>query len=179
MSAQNLKQLTRKVWEEVLPSGDFAAVRALIHPDCVSHDLPPGMPQGPEGVVRTIAMLHDAFAEHRYEVHRVVGEDDTVVIDATLHGRHTGAFFGIPQPGAPSRCARSTSSATSTASRPRRGRCRIGSGCSSSWGSCLRVRLASRLRSVDAQVSGSRRLVGARLGVKKLIGPLRLVRCGA
>ena len=99
MSGQDLKQLTRDMWERVLPSGDLAAVAALVHPECVSHDLPPGVPQGVDGVVGTIAMLHRAFSEQRYEVGGVIGDDDTIVIDATLHGRHTGEFFGIPATG--------------------------------------------------------------------------------
>lgn len=93
---EDLKQLTRRTWEEILPSGDADALARVVGPNCVSHDLPPGMPQGVEGVVQTIAMLHRAFSEQRYEVHRVIGEGDMVVIDATLHGRHTGEFFGIP-----------------------------------------------------------------------------------
>lgn len=97
--AEDLKELTRRTWEEILPSGDPAAIAAVVDPNCVSHDLPPGMPQGVEGVVQTIAMLHLAFSEQRYEVHRVIGEGDTVVIDATLHGRHTGEFFGIAATG--------------------------------------------------------------------------------
>jgi predicted ester cyclase len=96
---EDLKQLTRRTWEEILPSGDPDALRAVVDPKCVSHDLPPGMPEGVEGVVETIAMLHRAFDEQRYEVHRLIGEGDTVVIDATLHGRHTGEFFGIPPTG--------------------------------------------------------------------------------
>ncbi len=95
----DLKELTRRTWEEILPSGNLDALAALVDPDCVSHDLPPGMPQGVEGVVQTIAMLHRAFSEQRYEVHRVIGEDDLVVVDATLHGRHTGEFFGIAPTG--------------------------------------------------------------------------------
>jgi steroid delta-isomerase-like uncharacterized protein len=96
---EDLKELTRRTWEEILPSGDLDALAAAVDPNCVSHDLPPGSPQGVEGVVQTIAMLHRAFSEQRYEVHRVIGEGDIVVIDATLHGRHTGEFFGIPPTG--------------------------------------------------------------------------------
>jgi predicted ester cyclase len=96
---EDLKELTLRTWEEILPSGDPAAIAAVVDPNCVSHDLPPGMPQGVEGVVQTIAMLHRAFSEQRYEVHRLVGEGEMVVIDATLRGRHTGEFFGIPPTG--------------------------------------------------------------------------------
>jgi predicted ester cyclase len=46
-----------------------------------------------------IGMLHRAFSDQRYEVHHVIGEGDMVVIDATMHGRHTGEFLGIPPTG--------------------------------------------------------------------------------
>lgn len=93
----DLKDLTRRTWEEMLPAADFAAaLEEVIDPDAVNHDLPPGLPNGFEGVRQAIAMLHDAFSGQRYEVHHVIGEGDTIVIDATMHGRHTGHFFGIP-----------------------------------------------------------------------------------
>ena len=95
----DLKDLTRRTWEEMLPAADFAAMAEVIDPDVVNHDLPPGVPNGFAGVRATIGMLHAAFSQQRYEVHRVIGEGDTVVIDATMHGRHTGDFFGIPPTG--------------------------------------------------------------------------------
>jgi steroid delta-isomerase-like uncharacterized protein len=95
----DLKDLTRRTWEEMLPSADFAALEQVISHDSVHHDLQPGAPQGFEGVRAMLAMLHGAFSEQRYEVHHVVGEGDTVVIHATMHGRHTGPFLGIPPTG--------------------------------------------------------------------------------
>lgn len=95
----DLKDLTRRTWEDMLPAADFAALEQVIDPRAVNHDLSPGAPNGFEGVRQTIAMLHDAFSEQRYDVHHVIGEGDTVVIDATMHGRHTGNFLGIPPTG--------------------------------------------------------------------------------
>lgn len=95
----DLKDLTRRTWEDMLPAADFAALEQVIDPDSVNHDLPPGAPNGFEGVRRTIGMLRSAFSEQRYEVHHVIGEGDTVVIHATMHGRHTGDFHGIPPTG--------------------------------------------------------------------------------
>lgn len=95
----DLKDLTRKTWEEMLPAADYAALEQVIDPDVVNHDLPPGVPNGFAGVRATTAMMHAAFSEQRYDVHQVIGEGETVVIDATMHGRHTGEFFGIPPTG--------------------------------------------------------------------------------
>jgi predicted ester cyclase len=95
----DLKDLTRRTWEEMLPAADFAALSEVIDPEVVNHDLPPGVPNGFAGVRAMIGMLYAAFSQQRYEVHQVIGEGDTVVIEATMHGRHTGAFMGIPPTG--------------------------------------------------------------------------------
>jgi predicted ester cyclase len=39
-------------------------------------------------------MLQAAFSDRRWEIHQVIAEDDTVVLDCTFHGRHTGQFMG-------------------------------------------------------------------------------------
>ena len=95
----DLKDLTRRTWEEMLPVADFAALSEVIDSEVVNHDLPPGVPNGFAGVRAMIGMLHAAFSQQRYEVHQVIGEGDTVVIEATMHGRHTGDFMGIPPTG--------------------------------------------------------------------------------
>ena len=95
----DLKDLTRRTWKEMLPTADFAALEQVVDPDVVNHDLPPGVPNGFAGVRATIGMLDAAFSDQGYEVHHVIGEGDTVVIHATMHGRHTGEFLGIPPTG--------------------------------------------------------------------------------
>lgn len=95
----DLKDLTRRTWDEMLPAADLAALEQVIDPNCVNHDTAPGVEQGFAGVRQTVMWLHGAFSEQRYEVHHVIGEGDTVVIHATMHGRHTGEFLGIPPTG--------------------------------------------------------------------------------
>ena len=95
----DLKDLTRRTWEDMLPTADLAALEKVIAPDAINHDLQPGTPPGFAGVRQTLMWLHSAFSEQRYEVHHVIGEGDTVVIHATMHGRHTGEFLGIPPTG--------------------------------------------------------------------------------
>ena len=96
---EDLKELTRRTWAEILPSGDLDALAEVIDPNCINHDLPPHATQGLEGVQKTIGWLQAAFTEQRYDVHRVIGEGEVVVIDATLHAKHTGEFMGIPPTG--------------------------------------------------------------------------------
>ena len=95
----DLKDLTRRTWEVMLPAADIGALAEVIDPDCVNHDTPPGIPQGLDGVRQTAMLLHAAFSEQRYEVHHVIGDGYTVAIHATMHGRHTGDFMGISPTG--------------------------------------------------------------------------------
>lgn len=95
----DLKDITRRTWEQMLPSADITALASVIDADCINHDTPPGVPQGLEGIGQTVRMLEAAFSDQRYEVHHVLQDGDMVVIHATLHARHTGPFMGIPPTG--------------------------------------------------------------------------------
>src|ERR1700694_1281249 len=95
----DLKAVTRRTWEEILPAGDVDALAEVVAADCVNHDAPPEMPQGLEGIKQTMLWLRGAFTDQRYEVQQVIGDGDTVAILCTLHARHTGDFMGIPASG--------------------------------------------------------------------------------
>lgn len=95
----DLKERTRRFFEEVFPNRDETGVADLVHPDIFDHSSPPGSPQGVDDVKRTMHWLHSVFSDLRWEIHRMVAEDDTVVVYSTLHGRHTGNLFGIPATG--------------------------------------------------------------------------------
>jgi steroid delta-isomerase-like uncharacterized protein len=94
--SQDLKATARRIWEEIIPSGDVTAVAEITHPDVVDHSARPGEPKGVEGFQQTIRWLNRAFSDLRFDVHHVVGEGDTVVVHCTLTGRHTGDLMGIP-----------------------------------------------------------------------------------
>jgi predicted ester cyclase len=85
----------RRLWEEIFPAMDLDAVADIIAADSVDHTARPGEPQGIEGVRHTMRFLDAAFAEQRFEVHRTVEEDDTVVVHFTHSGRHTGDIMGL------------------------------------------------------------------------------------
>jgi SnoaL-like polyketide cyclase len=42
----------------------------------------------------SMRMLQAAFSDRRWEIHQVIAEDDTMVLDCTFHGRHTGQCMG-------------------------------------------------------------------------------------
>jgi predicted ester cyclase len=90
-----IKAVARRTLEEIFPAGDVAGLAAVVHPDMVNQEAPPGAPQGLEGMTSSMRMLEAAFSDRRWEIHQVLGEGDTVVIYCTFSGRHTGEFMGL------------------------------------------------------------------------------------
>jgi predicted ester cyclase len=90
-----IKAAARRTLEEIFPNGDQAGLAEVVHQDCVSHEAPPGAPQGLDGMAQSMRMLAAAFSERRWEIHQAIAEGDTVVLHCTFSGRHTGPFMGL------------------------------------------------------------------------------------
>ncbi|WP_152360376.1 ester cyclase [Microlunatus speluncae] len=99
MSEHN-KAAAVRLFTEIFPTGTYEDVAALVHPDGVGHEAPPGSPTGPDGVWRTIQFLRSAFEGLSYEIHHAVAEGDLVALHCTLHGRQVGPLPGLPPSGA-------------------------------------------------------------------------------
>jgi predicted ester cyclase len=93
--AEDLKAVARRTLEEIIPNGDVAGLRAVVHPEVVNHGTPPDMPPGLDGLIQGMRWLNGGFSERRFEIHQVIAEGDTVVVNCTFHGRHTGQFRGL------------------------------------------------------------------------------------
>jgi predicted ester cyclase len=93
--AEDLKAVARRILEEIIPNGDVAGLRAVMHPEVVNHQPPAGAPAGLDGMIQAMGWVKQGFSERRFEVHQVIAEGDTVVVHCTLHGRHTGQFMGL------------------------------------------------------------------------------------
>jgi predicted ester cyclase len=91
----------RRTLEEIFPRADVAALAEVVHPECINHELPPGMPQGLEGMRQVMLMLNRAFSDLRYDIHQVLVDGDTVAIHCTMRGRHTGELVGYLPTGRP------------------------------------------------------------------------------
>ena len=95
-SIDDIKATARRIWEEIIPGGDAAAVPDLTHPDYVDHSARPDEPPGVDGVIQTLRWLHSVFSGLNVDIHHVIGEGDTVAVHCTLTGRHSGDLMGIP-----------------------------------------------------------------------------------
>jgi predicted ester cyclase len=90
-----LKAKARRTWEDIFPAGDVDALGEILATDVIDHQARPDERQGLEGAIETMQWLRRVFSDQRWEIHRVIGEGDTVVVQATHHARHTGELMGI------------------------------------------------------------------------------------
>lgn len=99
MSIVDDKAAARRVWEEYFPACDDAGVAEVVAADSVDHGRRPGEPDGLEAALAAMHWLATVFSDQRWEIHRVIGEGDLVVVHCTHHGRHTGELMGIAPTG--------------------------------------------------------------------------------
>jgi lactoylglutathione lyase len=92
--------------ETVLAFHEAAELRDGSAFDLVAEDLVQHAagPQGREGLRQTLATLEHDLGHPTASIHRVVAEDDLVVVHLTLHGRHVASTMpllaGLPPAGA-------------------------------------------------------------------------------
>ena len=94
------KDLVRRL-EEAWAANDLATVDELLAPDLVSHDAPPGVPQGREGAKAAHQMAMTSFPDRRMTIEDVVGNGDRVAVRTTIRGTNTGGvpWLGVPANG--------------------------------------------------------------------------------
>jgi len=55
--ADDLKAIARRTLEEILPNGDVAGLRAVMHPEVVNHEPPAGAPPGLDGMIQAMRWI--------------------------------------------------------------------------------------------------------------------------
>lgn len=95
------KALIRRIFEEVIPAGDPAAMRDLVAPDFLDHDPLPGQPAGAGGAEYVVSTMHTAHPDLQFTIDDLVAEADRVAIRWTLRGTNTGPMLGRPPSGQP------------------------------------------------------------------------------
>jgi predicted ester cyclase len=102
MSSLNAnKALVRRVFEQVIPSGDAATMRTLFTPDFLDHDPLPGQPPGSDGAEFVVNTMHGAHPDLRFTIPDLIAEGDRVTIRFILHGTNTGPLLGRQPTGLP------------------------------------------------------------------------------
>ncbi len=91
-----MKNLYRRMVEEVVNQGNFDVVDELYHPDFVDHSAPPGAPGGVEGIKMIFGMFRTGFPDVKFTIDDQVAEGDIVATLVHGEGTQTGEFMGIP-----------------------------------------------------------------------------------
>jgi predicted ester cyclase len=99
MSTEDNKAASRRFYEEVINQKQLAVVDEVADNNYHSHDFPPGLPPGREGLKIFISVFHAAFPDGHLTIDQMIAEGDTVATRLTFHGTHTGEFQGIAPTG--------------------------------------------------------------------------------
>ena len=99
MPGETPRELVLRMHEELLSSRDPDRVEEFFAPGFVSHNTPPGLPEGVEGVKLFFGMFRDALSDLDVTIDEVVSEGDRVAIATTTTGTHDGELLGIAPTG--------------------------------------------------------------------------------
>lgn len=98
-SAQQNKRLVRRLYDEVFVKWNLDVVDELVAPEFIGHEMPPGLPPGPQGFREFYGILRAAFPDVQLTVEDMIAEGDKVVVRWRSRAIHKGAFRGIPPTG--------------------------------------------------------------------------------
>jgi len=99
MSVEENKVRVRQLYEKIFNQKELGAINDFFAPNVNDHSLPPGVPDGIEGVRQTITMFLAAFLDLHLTIEDSIAEGDKVVTLWTLRGTHQGASLGMPPTG--------------------------------------------------------------------------------
>ncbi len=100
MADEHLKDLTRKLYDEVINKDNPAAIDRYVAADFVEHEpMPPGTPQGVDGLRTFLHTMRHDFPNFRYDIQDITTDGDKVWVRSTFRGMNTGQFMGVPVTG--------------------------------------------------------------------------------
>jgi predicted ester cyclase len=92
------RELVQRLRSRLLDTRDPAVVDEFFGPDFVSHNMPPGFPQGPEGVKRFLSAF-EPVGRLTVSIDEMVSEGDRIAVATTTSGVHDVELFGMPPTG--------------------------------------------------------------------------------
>jgi predicted ester cyclase len=100
MAMEHLKELTRKMFDEVMNRDNPSEVDTYVAPNFVEHEtMPPGIPQGVEGLRQFLKTMRHDFPNLRFDIQDLAVEGDKVWVRSIFRGTSTGEFMGVPVTG--------------------------------------------------------------------------------
>src|SRR2546428_4840798 len=99
MSAEENKELIRKLTEEVCNKGSLGAIDRYYAPDWVAHDAPPNAGGDRESLKEVLGVMRGGFPDVRATIELILAEGDLVASRTTAVGTHTREYFGVAPTG--------------------------------------------------------------------------------
>jgi predicted ester cyclase len=97
--AEQNKELVVRFNREFIEKNSYEAFQALVAEDFINHSAPPGIPNGPEGILGFMNMFHSAFTNVKVDIQDQLTDGDKVVTRKAIVAQHTGTFMGIAPTG--------------------------------------------------------------------------------
>lgn len=98
MSIEENKAVVLRYYDEVLNTGNLAALREIAAAQYDEHDPLPGQTNGIEGLTQRVEMLRHAL-HPRFTLEDVIAEQDKVVVRWINQGTQVEPFLGLPATG--------------------------------------------------------------------------------
>src|SRR3954468_996333 len=90
-------ELIQAFYDEMLGKGNLDRIDEFVTDEVVDHEERlPGQPEGKDGVVFFVNAMRGAFSDIKATVGASVESGDMASAGATITGRHTGEFMGVP-----------------------------------------------------------------------------------
>lgn len=91
--------LVRRLHSELLASRDLDRLGDFFAADFTSHNMPPGLPQGIDGVRAFFQVFLDGLEDIEVTVDELVADGDRVAVATTTSGTHSGELLGAAPSG--------------------------------------------------------------------------------
>lgn len=93
------EDLVRRLHGELLASRDLDRLGDYFAEEFTSHNMPPGLPQGIDGVRAFFQVFLDGLSEIEVTVDELVADGDRVAVATTTSGVHSGDLLGVAPSG--------------------------------------------------------------------------------
>ena len=93
------EDVVRRLHGELLASRDLDRLGEFFAQDFQSHNMPPGLPQGIDGVRAFFQVFLDGLSEIEVSVDELVADGDRVAVATTTSGVHSGDLLGVAPTG--------------------------------------------------------------------------------
>jgi predicted ester cyclase len=90
-----------RAFHEYLNTGDEALLKQAVAETFTDHTLPPGRPQGPDGLTFASRQLHTAAPDLKVTVVKMIVADDYVTLVMNFTGHFAGTFDNVQGKGQP------------------------------------------------------------------------------